>query len=86
MTHDERRAFARTFPVPVGADPGRTFHVLVAQGPDGRRTATHKVIVTRVAFCRHSASIGPSCSGDSGGGQHSPAVAGVGGGQESSAV
>lgn len=50
MTPDEKRLFARTFPVHVGVDTGKTFHVLVAQGPDGRRTESHRVEVSRLAF------------------------------------
>ena len=50
MTPAEKRAFARTFPVHVGVDTGKTFHVLVAQGPDGRRTKGHKVLVGRPSF------------------------------------
>ena len=50
MTPDEKRLFARTFPVHIGVDTGKTFHVLVAQGPDGHRTPSHRVEVSRVAF------------------------------------
>jgi transposase len=57
MTPDEKRAFARTFPVHVGVDTGKTFHVLVAQGPDGRRTASHKVGVTRRDFVQADAQL-----------------------------
>jgi len=57
MTPDEKRAFARTFPVHVGVDTGKTFHVLVAQGPDGHRTATRKVLVARAAFAEADAQL-----------------------------
>ncbi|MGD0992001.1 MAG: IS110 family transposase [Gemmatimonadales bacterium] len=50
MTPAEKRAFARTLPVHVGVDTGKSFHVLVAQGPDGRRTKGHKVLVGRQTF------------------------------------
>lgn len=50
MTPDERRAFARGFPVHVGVDTGRTFHVLVAAGPDGTRRKGVRVDVGREGF------------------------------------
>ena len=50
MTPDEKRLVARTFPVHIGVDTGKTFHVLVAQGPDGQRTPSHRVEVSRLAF------------------------------------
>jgi hypothetical protein len=37
MTADEKRAYARRFPVHVGVDTAKRVHVLVARGPDGRR-------------------------------------------------
>ncbi len=37
MTPDEKSAYARWFPVHVGVDTAKRVHVLVAQGPDGRR-------------------------------------------------
>ncbi len=50
MTPDEKLAYARSFPVHVGIDTGKRFHVLVARGPDGRRTKPHKVLVSRAGF------------------------------------
>jgi transposase len=50
MTPDEKLALARSFPVHVGVDTAKTFHVLVARGPDGRRTKPLKVLVSRVGF------------------------------------
>ncbi len=50
MTPADKRAFARTFPVHVGVDTGKAFHLLVAQGPDGRRAKGHKVLVGRRSF------------------------------------
>jgi len=50
MSPADKRAFARTFPVHVGVDTGKSFHVLVAQGPDGRRTKGYKVLVGRPGF------------------------------------
>lgn len=50
MTTDQKRAYAATFPVHVGVDTGKTFHKLVARGPDGQRTPAHKVLVSRVGF------------------------------------
>ena len=55
MTPDEKRLFARTFPVHIGVDTGKTFHVLVAQGPDGRRLPSHRVDVSRADFARADA-------------------------------
>ena len=57
MSPDEKRLFARTFPVHIGVDTGKTFHVLVAQGPDGRRTESHRVDVSRAAFEQADAQI-----------------------------
>jgi len=54
---DEKRLFARTFPVHIGVDTGKTFHVLVAQGPDGRPTESHRVEVSRAAFARPDAQL-----------------------------
>jgi transposase len=50
MNAEAKRAYARTFPVHVGVDTGKTFHVLIAQGPDGARTKAHKVLVSRAGF------------------------------------
>ena len=50
MTPDEKHAYARQFPVHVGVDTAKQFHVLVAQGPDGRRTKPFKVLVSRAGF------------------------------------
>jgi len=49
MTPDEKAAYARQFPVHVGVDTAKHFHVLVAFGPDGRRSKPFKV-VSRAAF------------------------------------
>lgn len=50
MTPDEKRAHSRAFPVHVGVDTAKQFHVLVAIGPDGRRTKPLKVVVSRAGF------------------------------------
>lgn len=50
MTPDEKLAYARTFPVQVGVDTAKRFHVLVGRGPDGRRTKPLKVLVSRTGF------------------------------------
>lgn len=50
MTPDEKRSFALSHPVHVGVDTGKTFHVMVARGPDGRRTKPFKVLTTRDGF------------------------------------
>src|SRR5580693_4495805 len=50
MTPDEKIAFARRFTVHVGVDTGKTFHKLVARGPDGRRTSAITVQVSRSGF------------------------------------
>jgi transposase len=50
MTPDEKLAYARSFPVHVGVGTGKTFHVLVARGPDGRRSKPIKVVVSRAGF------------------------------------
>ena len=50
MTPDEKRAYAFGFPVHVGVDTGKTFHVGVARGPDGMRTKPFKVPVSRSGF------------------------------------
>jgi transposase len=50
MNTDEKRAFAAQFPVHVGVDTSKTFHKLVARGPDGRRQKPLRVAVTRDGF------------------------------------
>jgi transposase len=50
MTPDEKHAYARSFPVHVGVDTAKLFHVLVALGPDGRRSTPCKVLVSRAGF------------------------------------
>jgi len=50
MTTDEKRAYAAQFPVHVGVDTGKTFHKLVARGPDGHRSTAYKVLVSRAGF------------------------------------
>jgi transposase len=50
MTPDEKYAYARGFPVQVGVDTSKTFHVVVARGPDGRRTKAFRTEVSRAGF------------------------------------
>jgi transposase len=50
MTADQKYAYARQFPVHVGVDTAKRFHVLVARGPDGKRTKPHRVLVSRAGF------------------------------------
>ena len=50
MTPDAKAAYARSFPVHVGVDTAKQFHVLVALGPDGRRTPPFTVRVSRAGF------------------------------------
>jgi transposase len=50
MTPDEKRTYARQFPIHVGVDTAKQFHVLVAIGPDGRRSKPFKVLVNRGGF------------------------------------
>jgi transposase len=50
MTPDEKRSFALSHPVHIGVDTGKKFHVLVARGPDGRRTKPFKVYATHEGF------------------------------------
>jgi transposase len=50
MHADDKLAYARTFPVHIGVDTGKTFHVLVARGADGRRTKAITVPVSRAEF------------------------------------
>lgn len=47
---DERIVFAHAFPVHVGVDTGKSFHKLVAAGPDGRRGKAIHVDVSREGF------------------------------------
>ncbi|MGH7655474.1 MAG: IS110 family transposase [Gemmatimonadaceae bacterium] len=46
----EREEYARQFPVHVGVDAGKSFHKLVACGPDGVRTKAERVEVSRAGF------------------------------------
>jgi transposase len=50
MTPDEKYAYARSFPVVVGVDTAKKFHVLVARGPDFRRRKPQRVDVSRAGF------------------------------------
>lgn len=50
MRPDEKYLYARSFPVHVGVDTAKKFHVMVARGPDGRRTRPHRVDVHRSGF------------------------------------
>ena len=50
MTPDEKVAFAARFPVHVGVDTGKSFHKLVACGPDRVRTKALRVDVSRASF------------------------------------
>ena len=50
MTPEEKRLFAQTFPVHVGVDTGKRFHVLVGRGPDGRRSKPYRADVSRTGF------------------------------------
>ncbi len=50
MTPDEKHAHARSFPIHVGVDTAKTFHVLVAQGPAGQRSRPFQVEVSRAGF------------------------------------
>ncbi len=50
MTPDEKRLFAQSFPLHVGVDTGKSFHVLVARGPDGLRSKPIKALVSRQGF------------------------------------
>ncbi len=47
---DAKEAFARTCPVHVGVDTGKSFHKLVARGPDGFRRKAVRVDVSRSGF------------------------------------
>jgi transposase len=46
----EREQFARQFQVHVGVDAGKSFHKMVASGPDRVRTKAVRVDVTREGF------------------------------------
>ena len=50
MTPDEKAAYARQFPVHVNVDTAKRFHVLVAMGPDRRRSKPFTVLVSRAGF------------------------------------
>lgn len=54
MRHEHRteanEQFARQFHVHIGVDTGKTFHKLVARGPDGRRRKAVRVDVSRSGF------------------------------------
>lgn len=50
MTPDQKYAYARRFPVHVGVDTAKRFHVLVARGPDGQRTKPFTVRVSHEGF------------------------------------
>lgn len=47
---DDRVVYARQFPVHVGVDTGKSFHQLVAAGPDGRRLDPRRVDTSRESF------------------------------------
>lgn len=50
MSPDEKEEYARGFPVHVGVDTAKAFHVLVARGPDRKRSAPRRVEVSRDSF------------------------------------
>lgn len=50
MTPDEKAAYARQFPVHVGVDTAKRFHVLVARRSEGRRSKPFTVVVSRTGF------------------------------------
>jgi len=50
MTPDEKAAYARQFPVHVNVDTAKRFHVLVAMGPDRRRSKPFTVLLSRAGF------------------------------------
>lgn len=52
MSPAEKRSFANAIPVHVGVDTGKTFHVLVARGPDGRESKPIRVPVSRDGFSK----------------------------------
>lgn len=47
---EANEALARQFPIHIGVDTGKTFHKLVARGPDGRRLKAVRVDVSRAGF------------------------------------
>ncbi len=57
MTPDDKYAYARSFPVHVGVDTSKTFHVMVARGPDGRRTKAERVPVSKAGFAAADAAL-----------------------------
>ncbi|HEY0778977.1 MAG TPA: hypothetical protein VGD56_13485 [Gemmatirosa sp.] len=50
LTPDQKHAYARAFPVHVGVDTGKRFHVFVARGPDGTRRRGVRIDVGRAGF------------------------------------
>jgi hypothetical protein len=46
---DQKEAYARQFPVHFGVYTGKSFHKLVARGPDGQRRKAIRVDVSRAA-------------------------------------
>ena len=50
MKADDKYIYARSFPVHVGVDTAKKIHVMVARGPDGRRSKPQKVPVSRAGF------------------------------------
>jgi transposase len=50
MTPEAKTAYARQFPVHVGVDTAKLFHVLVTIGPDGKRSRPYRVVVSRAGF------------------------------------
>lgn len=57
MTPAEKRLFAQSLPVHAGVDTGKTFHVLVARGPDGRESKPVRVDVSRQGFTKSLAQL-----------------------------
>lgn len=47
---DAKKATARTYAVHVGVDTGKSFHKLVAKGPDGRRRPPERVEANAASF------------------------------------
>ena len=47
---EEKEIYAREFPVHVGVDTAKRFHVMVARGPDWRRQKPQRVDVSREGF------------------------------------
>lgn len=50
MQLEDKEVYARQFPVHVGVDTAKAFHVLVARGPDYRRLPLRRVDVSREGF------------------------------------